>query len=190
MLPITIILTEGYSDWEIGVLAGTGRAFYDADISFVSPDGEAVTSVAGLKVTGLARFEAPREGVVVVCGGAALEGATPPALEARLREAHNNGCVVAGICGGTLALARAGLLDDVRHTSNAPDYLGSAPEYGGAAHYVDQPSALRDERIITAPAPAPASFAMEVLIGAGLEQEAAGMVMAMLGQEHSAQMGS
>ena len=36
MLAITIVLTEGYSDWEIGVLAGIGGAFYSADIKFVS----------------------------------------------------------------------------------------------------------------------------------------------------------
>jgi putative intracellular protease/amidase len=37
---------------------------------------------------------------------------------------------VAAICGATAGLARAGLLDDKRHTSNARDYL-QASHYGG-----------------------------------------------------------
>ena len=28
MLPITVILTDGYSDWEIAPLTGAGRAFF------------------------------------------------------------------------------------------------------------------------------------------------------------------
>ena len=189
MRAITIVLTNGYSDWEIGVLAGTGRAFYDADIRFVSPEGGSVTSVAGLAVGGLEKFTAPKDGVVVVCGGASYESAEPPAIEDRLRAAHENGCVVSGICGGTLALARAGLLDAVAHTSNGDTYLQAVPSYGGAALYRDQPQAVRDGAIITAPAPAPASFATEVLLAAGVEREAAGAIMGLLGQEHRA-MGS
>ena len=45
---------------------------------------------------------------------------------------------VAGICGATLLLARAGLLDDRRHTSNAASYL-EASGYRGGAHYVEAP---------------------------------------------------
>lgn len=185
MLAITIVLTEGYSDWEIGVLAGTGRAFYSADIRFVSAEGGAVTAVSGLRTEALERFSAPDGGVVVVCGGPEFESDTPPEIEERLKEAYENGCAVAGICGGTLALARAGLLDDVAHTSNGLDYLKGVKTYRGAAHYRDQPQAVRDRRIITAPAPAPASFAVEVLTAAGFEGEATGAIMAMLSQEHA-----
>ncbi|AEQ51952.1 DJ-1/PfpI family protein [Pelagibacterium halotolerans] len=189
METITIVLTEGYSDWEIGVLAGTGRAYYGAEIGFVSADGGPVTAVSGLKTEALERFSAPKGGVVVVCGGPAFESDTPPEIEGRLKQAHENGCVIAGICGATLALARAGLLDDVAHTSNGLDYLRAVGGYRGAAHYRDQPQAVRDGRIITAPAPAPASFAFEVLMAAGVEGEAAQAIMGMLSREH-ARMGS
>lgn len=190
MEPIIIVLTPEYSDWEIAVLAGAGRAFFGADIGFVSADGGPVISVGGLAVTDLARFEAPDRGVVAVCGGPAFEGENPPDLSERLRAAHERGCVVAGICGGTLALARAGLLDGVRHTSNGPGYLDAAEGYGGAEFYVDQKQALRDGRIVTAPAPAPASFAAEVLMAAGLEAEAAEQVRNLLAREHGVAPGS
>lgn len=44
---------------------------------------------------------------------------------------------VAGICGATYGLARAGLLDERRHTSNALDFLTSSG-YAGASRYVDE----------------------------------------------------
>lgn len=185
MEPIFIILSQGFSDWEIGVLAGVGRAFYDADIRFVSADGGHVTSVAGLKVGGLDRFDAPERGVVVVCGGPEFESENPPDISDRLRAAFDKGCTVAGICGGTMALARAGLLNTARHTSNGADYLKMAgAAYSGAAHYVDQPKALRDGRIITAAAPQPASFASEVLAAAGVPDAAVAQIGDMLGREH------
>ena len=187
MKPITIVITDGYSDWEIAVLAGVGRAFYGADIRFVSPDGGQVTSTAGLRIADTDKFEAPHSGVVVVCGGPAFESYHAPDLSERLRKARSNGCVIAGICGGTIALARAGLLDKVRHTSNGPRYLGQfADSYRGTATYVDQTKALRDADIITAAAPMPSSFAMEVLIAAGLEETKAAEIHAMLSAEHRA----
>lgn len=186
MLPILIVVTERYSDWEIAPLAGLGRAFYGAEIEFASPDGGPLASVAGLMLTGIERFEAPAAGVVVVCGGPAFESDAAPDIGDRLRAAHRNGCVLAGICSGTIALARAGLLDHVNHTSNGPGYLdGFAPDYKGTGSYVDQPYALRDDTIITAPAPAPASFAVETLQAAGLDVGAADEIMRMLAREHA-----
>ncbi|HEV7344656.1 MAG TPA: DJ-1/PfpI family protein [Devosia sp.] len=185
MQPITIVLSQGFSDWEIAPLAGAGRAFFSADIRFASPGGGALTSAAGLTVAATEPFTAPDTGVVVICGGPVWESTEAPDMSQALRRAIANGCVVAGICGGTVPLAKAGLLDHVAHTSNAPDYLAQlAPGYTGAAHYRDQPAACRDGHVITAPAPAPASFAAEVLMAAGLEPEAARQLPAMLAREH------
>lgn len=185
MLPIVVILTDGYSDWEISVLSGLGRAFYGADITFASPAGGPLASVAGLKIATTEVFQPPAHGVVVICGGSIFESDAIPDTSDRLRSARENGCVIAGICGGTVALALAGLLDDVRHTSNGPGYLdGFAPGYNGAGRYVDQPFALLDDNIITAPAPAPASFAVEVLTAAGLDSDVAKDVKRLLAKEH------
>ena len=45
---------------------------------------------------------------------------------------------VVAICGATLLLARAGFLEERRHTSNAASYL-EASGYRGGAHYVEAP---------------------------------------------------
>lgn len=67
---------------------------------------------------------------------------------------------VAGICGATYGLARAGLLDTRRHTSNAPDFL-TPSGYAGAGRYVDEP-VVDDVGLITAPATAPVDFSAAV----------------------------
>ncbi|SFV37819.1 DJ-1/PfpI family protein [Devosia crocina] len=187
MQPITIILTDRYSDWEIGHLAGLGGAFFGADLRFVSPSGGALRSVAGLPLSETARFEPQESGVVVICGSPVWEGQGAPDIGVPLRQSLANGCVLAGICGGTIALARAGLLDEVAHTSNGPGYLDQlVPGYRGQSRYVDQSGALRDGNLITAPAPAPASFAYEVLVAAGLDRAAAQQIPDMLAREHQA----
>lgn len=184
MSTVTVILTDRYSDWEIGVLCGLGRAFYGADIRFTSPEGGPLNSVAGLPIADTESFEPPSDGVVVICGGPAFESDEPPDIGDRLMAAHENGCVIAGICGGTVAMASAGLLDDHAHTSNWPGYLEThAAGYAGSSRYVEQPMALRGGRVITAPAGAPASFAAEVLEASGLSSENAAMIRSRLAAE-------
>lgn len=184
MKPITIVLTENYSDWEIGTLAGVGRGFYGADIRFASPNGGPVLSIAGLHIAKTEAFSAPQSGVVVVCGSPIFESCTS-GIEAELRNARSAGCAIAGICGGTIALARASLLDDIEHTSNGTGYLQrNAPEYRGEDVYVDRPGAVSSKDVITAPATAPASFAAAVLVAAGLQPELATELQNMLSREH------
>ena len=70
------------------------------------------------------------------------------------------GVPVAAICAATLALARAGLLDHLRHTSNAREYLISTG-YRGTAFYCGVP-AVTDKNVITATGLAPVDFAREI----------------------------
>jgi putative intracellular protease/amidase len=71
------------------------------------------------------------------------------------------GVPVAAICAATLALARAGLLDNRRHTSNSREYLAGRG-YQGGGHYCDVP-AITDKYVITASGVAPVDFAWEIL---------------------------
>jgi putative intracellular protease/amidase len=78
---------------------------------------------------------------------------------------------VAAICGATLGLARAGLLDDRRHTSSAAEYL-AASGYTDGEHYADA-RAVVDQGVITVGPDAPVQFASAVLGELGLLAESA-----------------
>src|ERR687884_682882 len=79
------------------------------------------------------------------------------------------GVRVPAICGATAGLARAGLFDDRRHTSAAPEYL-AATGYGGAGRYVDA-RAVIDGDLITAGPQSPVQFARATLERLGLAPE-------------------
>ena len=59
-----------------------------------------------------------RPEVLVVVGGTLWGTERAPDISALLNEQFQRGATLAGICGGTLALARAGLLNGRAHTSN------------------------------------------------------------------------
>jgi putative intracellular protease/amidase len=71
------------------------------------------------------------------------------------------GVPVAAICGATGGLAAEGLLDDRRHTSNAPEFV-QAFGSKGADLYCDVP-AVTDRGLTTASGTKPVDFAREVL---------------------------
>ena len=79
------------------------------------------------------------------------------------------GVPVAAICGATAGLARAGLLDDRRHTSAAAEYL-AATGYAGGDHYVDE-RAVVDGDLITAGPQSPVQFARAALSRLGLASD-------------------
>jgi putative intracellular protease/amidase len=75
---------------------------------------------------------------------------------------------VAAICGATVALAKNGLLDNIKHTSNDKDYLKMiCPEYKGEYNYIHEP-AVCDGNVITASGLAPLEFSHEVFKASGV----------------------
>jgi len=73
------------------------------------------------------------------------------------------GVTVAAICGATVALAEAGLLDNRKHTSNGNGFLEMfSPNYRGSSFYEDKPAVVH-ENLITASGLAPLEFAYEIL---------------------------
>ncbi len=85
---------------------------------------------------------------------------TDPAL-AKAQDFADSGVPIAAICGATFGLARVGLLDDRRHTSNDPNWLASSG-YRGMANYVYEP-AVEDGGIITASVTSSLEFAKRIL---------------------------
>jgi putative intracellular protease/amidase len=147
----------------------TGTPF---DVVTVAETREPITTMGGLRILPdilLADLE-PADSCLLVLPGALMwdtgGGDAFAAAAARFLDA---GVLVAAICGGTLGLARAGLLDDRAHTSAAADYL-AATGYAGGDRYVDQ-RAVIDGNLVTAGPQSPVQFARAVLQRMGLASD-------------------
>ena len=160
--------TDTMADWEYGyLLAGLAMANEQVPGSLrvlvASEDGDPVTSKGGLRVTpevSLSELE-PAEIGALLLPGADTWFTGHEAVLALAGRTLAGGGLVAAICGATYGLARAGLLDDRDHTSNARDFLDGAPGYGGADRYREA-RAVHDRGVATSRATAPIDFARTV----------------------------
>lgn len=188
MSNIAIVLTERYADWECAFINGIGRAYYGVETVNVAPGGETITSLGGIHT----RPDGSLEGVnaeefhaLVICGGMIWTTPQAPDMKGLALEFLDQKKPVAAICGGTLALAKAGILDDKRHTSNDLNFLTSnAPGYAGQSLFVDEPAAVMDQNVITAAGNVPIHFSAAVFRAVGVEHNTVDEFLAMLAKEH------
>ena len=163
---IALALTEDYGDWEPAMLTAMARGYFGVDIVTASPDGAPVTSMGGLNVTPDMAYDTLDPETIhalIIPGGMIWEKGDAPDftdLVHRFRWQHR---VVAGICAAASALAGTGVLNNVAHTGNSLESHSKYATYLGAEYYRDQPQAVSDKGIITAPGSAPVTFATEVL---------------------------
>ena len=186
MTTIVTILSEGYADWETALLNAGAREYYNVDTRFATPGGKPVTSAGGLKVTpdmAVEDIDPHAIDALVVSGGTIWSKPHAPDISATLIAARAAGKTVAGICDATLVMAKAGLLDNVAHTSNSTENLASTA-YQGAVHYKDQPNAVVDGKIVTASGTAPVSFMSGVLETLGLRDGNLDYYLGMYSAEH------
>ncbi|WKD50552.1 DJ-1/PfpI family protein [Microbulbifer spongiae] len=190
MTKIAVILTQGFADWEYALIAGTGGPFYGMQIEFFAPQAEQLLSQGGLTVVisrQLNEIKDFQPAIIVVVGGTLWETTRAPDLTSLLCTHHKRGGTVAGICGGTLALARAGIFNAAGHTSNSAAFLKQhAQDYRGEKHYRESAAAVSDQGVISAPGTAPVSFTAAVFEAAGLPADTLLQFRAMLAAEHAA----
>lgn len=163
------------ADWEPGFLIAelhSGRYFRKGATGYtvrtVGIAKEPVVTMGGVHIMpdlSLEECMADDAGVLILPGGDTwLEDIHAPMME-KVSEFQDEGVFVAAICGATMGLAKAGLLDDRPHTSNDLGYLKAViPAYTGESFYRQQP-AVTDGKLITASGVAPIDFAREVLRG-------------------------
>jgi putative intracellular protease/amidase len=163
---VHVLVFDGFADWEPAFALAELRRSGGLDVVTVGFSAAPVRSMGGLRVVpdrSIAGLDPANVRLLLLPGGDLWEGEYPRAeLEAVLAALHRAGVPVAAICGATLALARAGWLDDRAHTSNELAYLQRlVPAYAGAARYVNA-LAVRDRGLITASGVGPTEFAREI----------------------------
>ena len=163
MTTIALYATDTMADWEYGYLtAGLAMAReQDPDANrliVASESGRAVTTMGGLTITPDAALADLTPLDALILPGAGSWDSGHDAALGLAAELVAAGTPVAAICGATYGLARAGLLDDRPHTSNAAEFLTQAAEYRGAEHYREE-KAVSDGTVITAGGVYPLEFA-------------------------------
>ena len=163
---VHMLVFDGFADWEPAHALAELRRSGNRTVRVVGFDGEPVTSMGGLRVipdVALREIRPTEVEMLILPGGDFWEGSYPEnELNGTLTDLVDSSVPVAAICGGTLALARAGFLNDRRHTSNMPGYLAEhSPRYSGDALYQMVP-AVTDGGVITASGLAPVEFAREI----------------------------
>ncbi|TJX05548.1 MAG: glutamine amidotransferase, partial [Mesorhizobium sp.] len=114
---IGVLFIDRFADWEYGLLAASAVEWFGARAVSLAPNGKPVTSASGFMLTpdhSTAVDENTDLDAVAVIGSDQWVDA-PPDVSALLTAVAARG-VVGGICAGTLALARAGLFGNAKHT--------------------------------------------------------------------------
>ncbi|WP_406656367.1 type 1 glutamine amidotransferase family protein [Methanolobus sp. ZRKC2] len=168
-----LYVLDTMADWEPGFLIAelnTGRAFKkDTEkytVKTVSITKEPVITMGGVKIIpdlSIDELTTDNADLLILPGGDTwLEDIHDPLIE-KVKEFLNADILVAAICGATIGLARAGLLNNRLHTSNDLEFLKSVcPAYTGEEFYRLEDAALGD-KLITASGIAPVEFARKVL---------------------------
>jgi putative intracellular protease/amidase len=166
---VHLFVFDSLSDWEAGyAIAGINNPQFQRNpgsyrVRSVALRKAPVVSIGGICIQpdlALEELSLKDSVMLLMPGGTAWdEGKNTEAVEVA-RTFLNSGVPVAAICGATAGLARGGLLDTRRHTSNAREYL-TATQYLGAELYEDA-AAVTDNNLITAPAMAPVDFAYHI----------------------------
>jgi len=169
MQTVHLFVFDGQADWEPGfAVAGLNQPLAPGAaprfrVATVGPTDAPARTMGGLRVVPdgtIARLDPCESAMLILPGGTAWEEGGNAAALAKARAFLDAGVPVAAICGATFGLARAGLLDDRRHTSNAREYLARSG-YRGAALYQDEP-AVTDRDLITAGGVMPVDFARAI----------------------------
>ncbi|MCP4746195.1 MAG: glutamine amidotransferase [Desulfobacteraceae bacterium] len=160
---------DSLSDWEAGyAIAAINNPQFQLSpdryqIRTVSLRQGPVMTIGGVRIDPdltLENISYADSAMLILPGGTAWDsGQNMEAVEVAA-QFLSAGVPVAAICGATVGLARAGLLDDRRHTSNAKQYL-AATQYCGVSLYEESP-AVTDANLITASGLAPVDFAQHI----------------------------
>lgn len=163
---VYVTVFDGFADHEIALALTEIRRPGDFRIVTVAVSDTPVTAMSGLCVqpdVSLQQVELQRTALLIAPGGHRWERGNE-GFVALMGDVFAAGAPVAATAGGILGLARAGLLERRRHTSNAAGYIELfVPGYAGRDQYDGTVAAVSDEGVISASGVAAVEFAGEVI---------------------------
>ena len=174
---VLLFLLSNYADWEAGYVAAELNCDDENNpycIKTISLSKEPVHSIGGIKVLPDYSLETVPEDyeALILIGGTGWRAYESNKIVPLVKATLQKGKTIAGICDGSVFLAKHGFLNDVKHTSNDLEDLEkyAAKEYTNAQSYVNEP-AVMDGNIITANGSAPLEFARLIFSKLHLDSE-------------------
>jgi putative intracellular protease/amidase len=173
---VHLYVFDGFADWEAAfAIAGINSPAFQREpgrwrVKTVGASQSVVRSMGGMAVLPdgtLDRLAPEDSALLILPGGIGWDQGQHLEAARKGQVFLDAGVPLAAICGATAGLARIGVLDARRHTSNALAYLKGVAEYGGSDRYEDQP-AFDDGGLITAGGMAPLEFARAIFQRLGL----------------------
>lgn len=170
---VYLYVLDTMADWEVGYLTAelnSGRYYKEGagplKIVTVGIGKTHVTTMGGLKILPDIQLEECRlenaAALILPGGDTWMDEIHIPILN-MAEDCMKKDIIVAAICGATMGLARQGLLDSRRHTSNDLGFLKMmCPNYNGERYYQNEPAVV-DGKLITASGVAPLEFTLQVL---------------------------
>ncbi len=173
---VHLYLFDGFADWEAAfAVAGINSPEFQREpgtwqVRTVAAAGASlVRSMGGLSILPdqrLATLFPDDSELLILPGGPGWDQGEHLEAAGKAKDFLDKGGRVAAICGATAGLARLGVLDDRRHTSNAASYL-KGTGYAGGDRYVDEP-VVEDRGLITAGGMSSLDFARVIFQSLGI----------------------
>lgn len=170
-----LLIFDGMADWEAAHALCEINKSGKYEVMTVGFSAEPISSMGGLRIvpeTTIKDVNPDEACIFIMPGGDMWEQNTNEEITTLLRRLNARQVTIGAICGATLAIARAGLTRERRHTSNAKEYLKAmVPDYEDEDFYADE-IAVTDQKIITASGLGSVEFGREVIRALNLYSEA------------------
>lgn len=180
MFTIYVYVFDTLADWELGYVTAelnSGRFFKkdapSVSVKTVGISKEPVKTMGGMTIVPdcvIDDIAGNDKSVLLLPGGNTWDSPKHGTIVKKAEELLSVGATVCAICGATVALANAGLLNHRPHTSNGTGFLEmTCPSYQGQSFYVDKLS-VSDHNLITAGAAGALLWAKQIIEQLGVFQ--------------------
>ena len=166
---VYLYVFDSLSDWEASyAIAGINNPQFQKNpgrfrVQTVALSRNTITTIGGICVKPdlvIKELSPSNSAMLILPGGTAWDEGKNVEIVEIARIFLDSATPVAAICGATAGLARAGLMDNRRHTSNAHEYLATTQYKGG--EFYEETAAVTDNNLITATGMAPVDFAYHI----------------------------